>query len=102
VPGETYINVAKHRNGQTDMIKVKAELQYQKFVDMPQGEGFSVNAGPDQDRQGAKPNAGLKGSYEEPSLDVHKSFTISSKGNNFEDDDFGSDSNSDDTENPFV
>jgi replicative DNA helicase len=102
IPGETYINVAKHRNGQTDMIKVKAELQYQKFVDMPQGEGFSVNAGPDQDRQNAKPNAGLKGSYEEPSLDVHKSFTISSKGNNFEDDDFGSDDNVDDTENPFT
>jgi replicative DNA helicase len=100
VPGETYINVAKHRNGQTDMIKVKAELQYQRFVDMPQGDGFAINAGGDSNTD-SKPNAGLKGSYSEPSLDVHKSFTISSKGNSFEDEDFGSNANLDDGENPF-
>ncbi len=34
VQGETWINIAKHRNGQTDIVKVKAVLEYQRFEDL--------------------------------------------------------------------
>ncbi len=38
--GETHVRVAKHRNGQLDVIKLRALLQIQKFVDYDDN-GFS-------------------------------------------------------------
>lgn len=69
IPGETWINVAKHRNGQTDIIKVVAELAYQRFKDMPDFNtkyaGGDFSSGESND-----PSAGIAGSYAEPSLNV--------------------------------
>jgi replicative DNA helicase len=95
VPGETWINVAKHRNGQTDIIKVKAELQYQRFVDLD----TTINIIPDNSGRGngdfnsqnfgAKSNAGMKPKYDvdSSSLQIHNSFTVASKSNEFGDED---------------
>jgi replicative DNA helicase len=85
VPGETWINVAKHRNGQTDIIKVKAELHYQKFVNLQSGD-FALAPIASADGFGiaeaaTKPNAGMKGNYNNPTLNVHNSFTVGSKAN---------------------
>jgi replicative DNA helicase len=78
VAGETWINVAKHRNGQTDVVKVVAELAYQKFNDMPNME---VKYGAANLAQGDDASKGIKGDYSEPSLNVHSSFTT--KGSSF-------------------
>jgi replicative DNA helicase len=95
VPGETWINVAKHRNGQTDIIKVKAELQYQRFVDLD----TTINIIPDNSGRGngdfntqnfgTKSNAGMKPKYDvdSSSLQIHNSFTVASKSNEFGDED---------------
>ncbi len=38
--GDTYVRIAKHRNGMLDTIKLKALLQIQKFVEDEGTEGF--------------------------------------------------------------
>jgi replicative DNA helicase len=38
VAGETHINIAKHRNGRLDSVRLKAILEYQKFVELPPAE----------------------------------------------------------------
>lgn len=38
VAGETHINIAKHRNGRLDSVKLKAQLEYQKFIELPKDE----------------------------------------------------------------
>jgi replicative DNA helicase len=92
VPGETWINVAKHRNGQTDIIKVVAELKYQRFTDMPD---FNNKYGATEEptySSGENPNPrkGLSGSYDEPALSIDS--TLKSRSDNYgfdEDDDAG-------------
>jgi replicative DNA helicase len=37
--GETYIKIAKHRNGSLDMVKLKGLLHIQRFVDFDENEG---------------------------------------------------------------
>ncbi len=80
VPGETWINVAKHRNGQTDIVKVVAELAYQKFNDMPDME-IKYGGITAADSQKENASKGIQGNYSEPSLSVHNSFTT--KGASF-------------------
>jgi replicative DNA helicase len=52
IPGETHINIAKHRNGRLDSVRLQAKLEYQKFIELPQnendfigGNNFNSNAG---------------------------------------------------------
>jgi replicative DNA helicase len=60
--GETYVKIAKHRNGSLDTIKLKALLHIQKFIEDTGGSGFEGGspAGnfrpvrPDEDGGGAK------------------------------------------------
>ena len=40
IEGETHIHIAKHRNGSTDTVKVRFIKEYQKFVDLEDGDGF--------------------------------------------------------------
>jgi replicative DNA helicase len=67
-PGETWINIAKHRNGQTGMVKIIAELQYQRFRDKAQ-EALKTFATADGNAA-----AGISGSYDAPSLRIDDSF----------------------------
>ena len=43
--GETYVKIAKHRNGSLDTIKLKAELHIQRFVEEEGGGDFNPNLG---------------------------------------------------------
>ncbi|MEN9339391.1 MAG: replicative helicase [Bacteroidota bacterium] len=70
IPGETWINVAKHRNGRTEIVKVKANLDYQKFEDMPQSNDFAIFSGNSPD-----PAAGIKSNYGDgPKLSIQEGF----------------------------
>jgi replicative DNA helicase len=88
IPGETWINIAKHRNGKTDIVKVKANLEIQRFEDMPEVNSFEIanNYGnPD-------PKAGIKASYGEgPKISIQDGYEKrTSKVDEYkvEDDDF--------------
>ncbi len=71
IPGETWINIAKHRNGKTDIVKVKANLEYQRFEDMPQLNSFEIS----DNFNIADPKAGIKTSYGDgPKLSVHEGY----------------------------
>lgn len=87
VEGETWINIAKHRNGKTDVVKVKAELSLQKFHDMPDRYApFGGEAAP------AKPSAGIRGTYGDgPVVQIDNAIQIPSRANDFEldEDEFG-------------
>jgi replicative DNA helicase len=88
VPGETWINIAKHRNGQTGMVKIIAELQYQKFVNKPEDELRSfATAGFD----GNNASAGISGSYDAPSLKIDDSFGAITRGSKMNENPFGGD-----------
>jgi replicative DNA helicase len=43
--GETYVKIAKHRNGSLDTIKLKAELHIQRFIEEEGGGDFNPNLG---------------------------------------------------------
>lgn len=44
--GETYVKIAKHRNGSLDTIKLKAELHIQRFIEEEGGgDNFNPNLG---------------------------------------------------------
>ncbi|MBL7772866.1 MAG: replicative DNA helicase [Chitinophagaceae bacterium] len=72
IPGETWVNIAKHRNGKTDIVKVKANLEFQRFEDMPEinhfgGGDFSAIE---------DPRAGIKSNYGEgPRLSIEEGYT---------------------------
>ncbi len=84
--GLTEVSIAKHRNGKTGVVKIKAELEYQRFEDWQEG-GFSI------DRESfPKPNAGLSDRHlgGGSSLEIDEQYTkLGSKANNmtFDDDD---------------
>jgi replicative DNA helicase len=88
INGETHINIAKHRNGKTDVVKVKAVLEFQKFEDFPVTNTFGIT--PKEDA-----SAGIKREYGEgPKLSIDRGYEQkSSKANDFklEDDDFTTD-----------
>jgi len=83
--GETHINIAKHRNGKLDTVKLKAVLEYQKFVEVA-GEwsgGGEASFG--------KPDAGFPQHYQDsgdPTLSIATDFqTKPSKMNSYDWDD---------------
>ncbi len=84
--GLTELSIAKHRNGVTGVVKIKAELAYQRFEDWQEG-GFSI------DREHLpKANAGMSDSHlgGGSSLEIDEQYTKKgSKANNmtFDDDD---------------
>lgn len=41
VKGETHINIAKHRNGRLDTVKLQAKLEIQKFVELPSEDNWN-------------------------------------------------------------
>ncbi|MFT4062600.1 MAG: replicative DNA helicase [Edaphocola sp.] len=92
--GETHINIAKHRNGRLDTVKLKALLEYQQFVEPPKDNGWNggngFNGGGFDD-----PGGGLKKYGDDmgnSKLIVSQSYqTMQSKANNmdFDDDEFG-------------
>jgi replicative DNA helicase len=43
--GETYVKIAKHRNGSLETIKLKALLHIQKFIEEEGGDDFNPNLG---------------------------------------------------------
>jgi replicative DNA helicase len=83
IPGETWINIAKHRNGRTEIVKVKANLDYQKFEDMPTSNDFAILSSM-QD-----PSAGIRSTYGDgPMLSIQEGFERRpSKANEFDVDD---------------
>ncbi len=86
VEGETHINIAKHRNGRLDSVKLKALLEYQKFIELPKDDwansGFS------------NPQAGFpaSGGFDAGNFSNQQFQTMPSKANdmNFDDQDFKS------------
>lgn len=82
--GETHINIAKHRNGRLDSIRLQAQLEYQRFVEIPK-EQFGHF--PD-------PQAGLRKNYDDfatGGLSIAPGFqTMQSRANDmhFDDEDF--------------
>jgi len=93
IPGETWINIAKHRNGTTDVVKVKANLAFQKFEDMPDVNNFGNPSPNMQD-----PSAGIKGTYRDgPKLTIDDGYAkLKSKASDFNvDDEFGRSSSTD-------
>ncbi len=96
IEGETHINIAKHRNGQLATVKLKAVLEYQKFVEV---ENQWINSGgAGKDAPYSKPNAGFKKNFDDnttdPTLSIDAGYkTQSSKMNtqswDDEDDEFG-------------
>ena len=63
IEGETHVNVAKHRNGSTDTVKIRFLKHYQKFTDMPNDDfgGFGGGNMPPAPPMGDNPHAGIKG-----------------------------------------
>ena len=92
VDGETHINIAKHRNGRLDNVKLKALLEYQKFIELPKdnfGGGFGHGGGFDDPSAGLRKNPNDFGNSK---LEINQNFqTMQSKANNmsFDDDEFG-------------
>lgn len=81
--GETHINIAKHRNGRLDSVRLQAQLAYQRFVEIPQDNFEHSN-----------PFAGIRkegGSNDGTGMQISPGAfqTLQSKVNNmnFEDDD---------------
>jgi replicative DNA helicase len=97
VEGETWINIAKHRNGTTDVVKVKANLAFQKFEDMPPENSFGILPASVED-----PRAGMKANYGDGpklSIEAGQEKRLPSKANDFnvdETDEFNQDSNTSD------
>ena len=79
--GETYVKIAKHRNGSLDTIKLRALLHIQKFVEDESGGDFGGGTPPGGGNW--KPVAGLDGGDEGAKLYIQKG----SKMNNGEFDD---------------
>jgi len=78
IEGETYINIAKHRNGRLGQIRLQAQLAYQRFVEIPEdhigGEG--------------NPFAGIRQGGSGMQIDPGAYQTLQSKANDM---DFGDD-----------
>jgi replicative DNA helicase len=59
--GETYVKIAKHRNGSLDTVKLKALLHIQKFIEDEEGSndfGNSGNSSPTGNYRPVKPSEG--------------------------------------------
>ncbi len=86
VKGETHINIAKHRNGRLDTVKLQAKLDIQKFVELPQEDNWS-NFGGGNSFANVNPAdnfGGGSGIYLQDGADAPFK-TLGSKMNNFTD-----------------
>ena len=86
--GETYVKIAKHRNGSLETVKLKALLHIQKFIEdenQNSGEGNNFN-----------PNLGQGNWKQAPKNDVDGPNMYIQKGSRMNDDRFN-----DDEESPF-
>lgn len=93
VKGETHINIAKHRNGRLDTVKLQAKLDIQKFVELPQEDNWN-NFGAGNSFANVNPVdsfGGGSGIYLQDGADAPFK-TLGSKMNNFTDFDEESDS----------
>jgi len=85
--GETHINIAKHRNGKLDTVKLKAVLEYQKFVEVEVAGEWSGGG----DAAFGRPDAGFPQHYQDsgdPTLSIATDFqTKPSKMNSYDWDD---------------
>jgi len=72
--GETYVKIAKHRNGSLDTIKLKALLHIQKFVEDQDGSDFGGfnNGGSSGGGGNWKPVSGLGGGDDGAKLYIQK------------------------------
>ncbi len=69
IEGETHVNVAKHRNGSTDTVKIRFLKRYQTCTDMPNDDFGGFGGGdfggggnmPPAPPMGDNPHAGIKG-----------------------------------------
>ena len=63
IEGETHVSIAKHRNGETGVVKVRFIKHFQKFEDLDDGfgNGFMNGGGPGGFNPGDNPMAGIKG-----------------------------------------
>jgi replicative DNA helicase len=59
--GETYVKIAKHRNGSLDTVKLKALLHIQKFIEDEGGNDFGGGGSAPSGGGNWKPVAGLDG-----------------------------------------
>lgn len=66
--GETYIKIAKHRNGELDTIKLRALLHIQKFIEDEIDSSFSSVL---SNNHNSKPEKGLDTSWKNAKLFVH-------------------------------
>lgn len=97
--GETWINIAKHRNGETGIVKVIANLKIQKFEDMPEQAEFGIISPIE------KSNVGIKQRYDgPPSLSIDNDIyeKRNSKADQFNIDDEQFNTNDDDETPPFM
>lgn len=98
VAGETHINIAKHRNGRLDSVRLQAQLEYQKFIELPQFDSDFIGGGapPTPAFHGGFNNSfdgGNMGGMNDSKLTMSSGFqTMQSKANSmdFDDDEFGS------------
>ncbi|MBL7754945.1 MAG: replicative DNA helicase [Chitinophagaceae bacterium] len=99
IPGETWVNIAKHRNGKTDIVKVLARLEYQKFDDFPLSNEFGIP------QNFENPRSGIQANYSDtPRVSIDQEYQVrSSKANNLDldDDEFGSKGGDTDLDVPF-
>jgi replicative DNA helicase len=98
-PGETHINIAKHRNGITDVVKVRAELSMQKFHDLEDASFATTPGIPD-----VKANAGMKRNYGEGAkISIDEERRLPSRANeiDIDEEDFNNNKPSSNEEAPY-
>lgn len=94
VKGETHINIAKHRNGRLDTVKLQAKLEIQKFVELEPEDNWNSFSGGGSSFGSINPadnfgGGGNNGIYLQDGADAPFK-TLGSKMNDFKDfdDDF--------------
>ncbi|RQO31083.1 replicative DNA helicase [Taibaiella sp. KBW10] len=85
VKGETHINIAKHRNGRLDSVKLKAELEYQRFVELPSENDWGGGGHQSFSGLANTDDFGNSGVYTQGGPDNSSFKTLQSKANNFVD-----------------
>jgi replicative DNA helicase len=85
VKGETHINIAKHRNGRLDSVKLVAQLEYQKFVELQGEQEWGGNGSSSFTGIQNADDFGNSGVYTQGGADSGGFKTLQSKANNFVD-----------------
>lgn len=85
VKGETHINIAKHRNGRLDSVKLVAQLEYQKFKELPSEQEWGGGGSSSFTGIQNTDDFGNSGVYTQGGADSGGFKTLQSKANNFVD-----------------